>query len=158
MKRAIFLLMLFLCSTLAPAAFADVALPLSPRELQVQFADVKVRGGVGGIELVFYLSLPGECEYTLRAPHSGDNPGAMVAKGKLALADPKKTVLVEKVAIAPAPEESVTNRYHLEALCRRHVTEQTSFGPKETGRVEEVRRSHTFDLRRESLYRVTPVK
>ena len=55
----------------------------------------------------------------------------------------------------PAPEESVTHRYHLEALCRVTPVEQTNFGPKESGQVKEVRITRSFRLRRESIYRVT---
>ena len=179
MKRALFLLG-FCSALLLPAgAWADIAEPGAPRRPRVlppverPLAEASVQNGTGGLRLVFWLAGTGECEYTLRGPQSGDDPGPVVAKGHRATegdaplavepetAPPRvqpRVQLVEMVAIEPAPEENVTGRYRLEALCRVTPVEQTSFGAKETGQAKEVRFTHTFDLRRESVYRVTPVQ
>ena len=164
MKRALFLLG-FCSALLMPAgAWADIAEPGAPRRPRVlpplpplpigALADVEVQGATTGEPLLeFRLAGPGTCEYTLRGPQSGNNPGPIVAKGSLTTdgADMR----VKKLTIEPAPEENVTGRYRLEALCRVTPVEQTRFGPKETGQAQEVRLTHTFNLRRESVYHVT---
>ena len=159
MKRAIFLLGLCSALLLPAGAWADIALPGVPRRPRVPppierpLADVKVQSGTGGLRLEFQLAGSGECAYTLRGPQSESDPGPVAATGSLTADD--TDMQVEKVAIAPAPEENVTRRYRLEALCRVKATEQTNFGAKETGQVKEVRLTRTFNLRRESVYRVT---
>lgn len=177
MNRAIVLLGLFLCSTFAPAAFADVpgvsrearqrmfeermraeARARAEHHLDGASADVTMRSANGGVQLLFFLAGPGGCEYTLHGPLSGDASGPVAAKGSRAWDGQEQTVLEENVTLTPAPEENVRHSYRLEALCRVKVVEQTNFGPKETGQVKEVRITHRFTLRRESFYRVTPVK
>ena len=113
------------------------------------------KDATGALRLMFRLAGPGECEYTLHGPQSGDAPEPVVAKGSLAANG--AGIQVEKVTIEPAPEENVTGRYRLEALCRVRTVEQTNFGSKETGQVNEERLTHIFYLRRESVYRVTNI-
>lgn len=175
MKRDIALLMLFVFTTLAPAAFADVAQPsifeqkrraeeherwlrAQNRPARGKLADVRVESITGGIELKFRLAGPGECEYTLRGPRSEDGPGPVAAQGSRAAEANYGYVLKETVLFMPAPEENVMHRYHLEALCRIRAIEQTSFGPKETEPLGVVRLTHTFNLLRESVYHVMPVR
>lgn len=179
MKRAIFLLGFCSALLLPPGALADVVHPGFPRRphlvieggrprpsprrpsprppLETALADVKVQSGVGGIQLVFQLAGPGECEYTLRGPQQpGGGPGPVAAEGSRVAGGAGTSVLVEKVAIEPEPEENAVNRYLLVALCRMKVFEQTSFGSKETEEVREVRLSRKFfSLRRGNDYRVT---
>ena len=181
MKRALFLLGLCAALLLPAGAWTDVVPPgLSGEQLQRHYeqrrlnyearmraqnrpaggklADILVWAITGGIQLKFRLAGPGECEYTLRGPKSGDDLGSVAAQGRHAAEENFGYVLEEKVLFMPAPEEGVAHRYHVEALCRVTPVEQTSFGPKETGQAEEVRLTHTFNLRRESVYRVTPVR
>lgn len=166
MNRAIVLLGLFLCSTFAPAAFADV--PGVSREArqrmfearrraeaEARIARVMVQEAVGGVQFVFEIAGPGTCEYTLRGPQSGDDLGPVVAKSRLSAEGADKHVLKDKAVIAPETKENENGRYRLEALCRVRPVEQTNFGAKETGQVKEVRITRSFHLRRESIYRVT---
>ena len=172
MKRV--LLTLFLCSMLAPAAFADI--PALTREQQQQraeqrklreqytraqnlprwgkLAEVMALDWRGGVRLYFRLAGPGECEYTLRGPQSGDDLGPVAAKGSRAWEDRWGYIVAADATIPPTLAENEVGRYHLDALCRVKVVEQTNFGPKETGRVEEVRLTHSFNLRRENFYSV----
>ena len=170
MKRAMFLLVLFVFTTLAPAAFADRPVidrrphpdiwkrrPTMRSPVEPALAKVKVQGATGGVRLEFQLAGLGECEYTLRGPQQpGGGPGPVAAEGRLAAESAGKSVLVENVAIEPEPEENVVNCYLLVALCRMKVFEQTSFGAKETEEVREVRPSSTFiAIRRGNAYHVT---
>ena len=166
MKRAIVLLGLFLCSTLAPAAFADV--PGVSREArqrmfeqrmraeaEARIARVMVQEAVGGVQFVFEIAGPGTCEYTLRGPQSGDDLGPVVTKSRLSAEGADQHVLKDKAVIAPETKENENGRYRLEALCRVKPVEQTNFGPKESWLVKEVHIKRSFHLRRESIYRVT---
>ena len=155
MNRGIFLLGLFLSSTLASAAFADMP-GVSRAERQRRYeermraerayalAHVQISNEVGGIKLAFNLAGPGECEYALRGPQSGKDPGPFAATGGIVAEGPGRKVLVEQADI---PEEG---RYNLEALCRMKVVENTNFGPKETNREEEVRISRRLTIFREN--------
>ena len=167
MNRAIVLVGLFLCSTLAPAAFADV--PGVSREArqrmfeermraerQQGLVDATVQGATGGVQVVFRLAGPGTCDYALVDAQNRGAPLPPVAKGHLSAEGAGRHELKEKAAIAPEPEENVLHRYRLEALCRVRLVEQTNFGAKETGQVEDVRVRHAFGLRRERVYRVSP--
>ena len=166
MNRAIVLLGLFLCSTLAPAAFADV--PGVSREArqrmfearrraeaEAAIARVMVQEAVGGVQFVFEIAGPGTCEYTLRGPKSENDPGPVVAKGSFTANGAGTNVVKKGAAIAPEIKENGKGRYHLEALCRVKLIEQTNFGSKETGEVKEVHIERFFGLLRESCYRVT---
>ena len=170
MKRAMFLLVLFVFTTLAPAAFADRPVidrrphpdiwkrrPTMRSPVEPALAKVKVQGATGGVRLEFQFAGPGECEYTLRGTQQpGGGPGPVVAKGNLTAESAGKRVLVDNVALEPEPEENVVSRYLLVALCRMKVFEQTNFGAKETEEVREVRPTSTFIiLRRENVYHVT---
>ena len=165
MKRAIFLLGFCSALLLPSGAWADVPgvwemrfywaeeqMRKEGRPVERALADVM--GATGGVEVGFQLTGPGTCEYTLRGPQSGDDPGPVVAKGSHTSEAKGKNRLEEKVAFAP---ENVDGRYRFEALCRMKVVEQTNFGPKETGQVEEVRITRAFGLQRDSegFYRVT---
>ena len=166
MKRAIFLLGFCSALLLPSGAFADV--PGVSREARQRMfeqrmraeadaaiARVMVQEAVGGVQFVFEIAGPGTCEYTLRGPQSGDDPGPVVAKSRLTAEGADKHVLKEKAVIAPETKENENGRYRLEALCRVTLIEQTNFGAKETGQVKEVRITRSFRLRRESIYRVT---
>lgn len=168
MKRAIFLLGLCSALLLPAGAWADIAEP--PKERQRRFeeqmraedrlaeqalAKVKVQGTTGGIELVFQLAGPGECGYALFGPQSKGAPKPAIARGNRSSEGIWDKVLEEKVVIAPEPRENVNFRYSLLARCRVKLVQQTNFGPKETGQVEEVNITHSFYLRRESVYHVT---
>lgn len=163
MKRAIFLLGLY--SALLPfGALADVP---GVWEMHFHHAEEQMRkegrpaaraladvmGATGGVEVGFQLTGPGTCDYTLRGPQSEGDPGPVVAKGSITSDAKEKNRLEEKVALAP--KENADGRYRFDALCRMKVVEQTNFGSKETGQVEEVRITRTFGLSSENVYRVT---
>ena len=126
------------------------------REATPERADAWIRGGVGMIEVVFQLGAPGACEYTLRGPQSGGDPGPVAAKGRSkAWEGTGKGFVLEKATIPPALGENEEGSYRLDAVCRLKVVETTNFGPKETNREEELRITREFRFFRESSYRVT---